>query len=55
MAERRRLPLTPRQAEAVEAIRRLTASRGYAPSMEELGAALGCSRSAAGRLVAGLR
>jgi SOS-response transcriptional repressor LexA len=37
--------LTPRQAELVAAVGRLTRKRGFSPSLEELGAELGVHRS----------
>ncbi len=48
-------PLTPRQAQALEAIRAFLAERGRTPSLRELGACLGLSRTRALQLVTGLR
>ncbi len=36
----KRAPLTARQYQVISALRRLTASNGYQPSLRELGAAL---------------
>lgn len=35
--------LSPRQEQLVEAVRRLTAQRGFSPSLAELARELGCS------------
>jgi len=42
--------LSPRQAELVNAVERLTKSQGFPPSLKELAAELGCSRGRAKQL-----
>lgn len=42
--------LTPREAALVDAVERLTARQGYAPSLREIGEEIGVHRSRAARL-----
>lgn len=43
--------LTPRETDLLLALERLTATRGYAPSLREIGEEMGVHRSRAARIV----
>lgn len=48
-------PLSPRQQDALKAIQRHIAARGYSPTIRELGEALNVSPSGAAALLEGLK